>query len=57
MSDTVTINRPCLSTEALDDHWRDYHRMKHMERRLIALGRTDIIEDAEKYADERMKNA
>lgn len=52
---TDTMERPCLSQEALDRHWRDYHRMKHMERRLVAMGRADIVDDADKYADERMK--
>jgi hypothetical protein len=60
MSDTVAVTRAWFDdtihtpVETHDTHWRHYHRMKHMERRLVAIGRADIVEEADRYADERM---
>lgn len=62
MNGTVTMSREWhdeqihLTPEQWNKHWRNFHARQHLEGRLIALGRTDIIEDAEKYAEERTNN-
>lgn len=53
MSETQEIVR--TSPEGFASGWQSHHEARYMKRRLIALGRTDIVEDAEKYAEERMK--
>lgn len=60
MRETVETKNPAdervsIPETAWNGHWRNFHKVNHMEQRLIALGRSDIIEDAEEYADERMK--
>lgn len=48
--DVIRLPRTTWNT-----HWINHHKLRYIEDRLVALGRADIIEDAEKYAEERMK--
>lgn len=44
----VTVDRA-----AWEQHWFHYHTLKHIERRLMAIGREDIIQEAEEHARDR----